>query len=59
VESHNRGLALAVDLVRTLPDPPPPWGADTLVEALAGVRDEVESGRADRESAVATVGGRR
>jgi hypothetical protein len=55
VESHNRGLARAVDLVRTLPDPPPPWVAGTLVEALASVRAEVESAGLEREVAVGTV----
>jgi hypothetical protein len=55
VESHNRGLARAVDLVQTLPDPPPPWVADTLVQALASVRAEVESGGPDREAAVGAV----
>jgi len=55
VESHNRGLAHAVDLVRTLPDPPPSWAAYVLVAALASVRAEVESGGADREAAIGTV----
>jgi hypothetical protein len=55
VESHNRGLARAVDLVRTLPDPPPPWVAGILVEALASVRAEVESSGPDREAAVGAV----
>jgi hypothetical protein len=55
VESHSRGLARAVDLVRTLPDPPPPWVADALVEALASVRAEVDAAHPDQEAAVGAV----
>jgi len=51
VESHTRGMAKAMDLVRTLPDPPPPAVVRALLEALGAVRDELRDGHVSLESA--------
>ncbi len=41
VQDHQRALAKAVDLVRTLPDPPDPAYVLTLLDRLAAVRAEL------------------
>jgi hypothetical protein len=41
VEDHNRGLAKAIDLIKTLPDPPDPGVMRTMLEVFTVLRDEL------------------
>lgn len=43
VEDHNKGLVKAIDLVKTLPNPPDPAVARALLDTLMVVRHELDS----------------
>jgi len=51
VDDHTRGLAKAVDLVKTLPEPPDPAVVRTLLDALADVRAQLVSPETDTQAA--------
>lgn len=52
VESHNRGLARAIDIVRLLPDPPRPDVVTELLDALGTVRLAMDQGTVEPADAV-------
>ena len=51
VDDHTRGLDKAVDLVKTLPEPPDPAVVRTLLDALADVRAQLVSPETDTQAA--------
>ena len=49
VKDHTQGLAKAIELVKTLPDPPVPTVVRALLDALTAVRQGLTGGGADQK----------